>query len=159
MYSMIAMLIVSAAGLWRLPALRTTLHPLEMLTVWILAATLQQLSHALLIINLQYIQFNGSAVDFLTLKVEQILAAPLVTLYGVGGTLFEGTGPVRRTLACIAAFLLLNGLSYFLLTMNIVSYVHWNFVYTLIKNASLTALATGFALLFRTWLRRMEVLA
>lgn len=155
MYSLIALLLISALGLWRLPVLRTALHPLEVVTVCFLTAILQQFSYAILIINLQYLQFSGSVTDFLTLKVDQLLVAPLILAYAAGAIFHEKAGPVRRALVWAAAILLLTAQSYYLFAMHI----HAGSILILIKNACLVTVVTGFAVLFRSWLRRAEVLA
>lgn len=161
MYSLIALLLISALGLWRLPVLRTALHPLEVVTVCFLTAILQQFSYAILIINLQYLQFSGSITDFLTLKVDQLLVAPLILAYAAGAIFHEKAGPVRRALVWAAAILLLTAQSYYLFAMHILVNVHWTAgsILILIKNACLVTVVTGFAVLFRSWLRRAEVLA
>lgn len=144
---------VSMIGIFCIPFLRKTLHPLEILTCGLLVASLDQFSYAILTLNLEFIKASENPYEFWALKLEQIFIAPVLILLGVFVFFSESLRPLGKAFILTGFVFLLLAVTYCYDRSGIIQFVKWRWSSEWLRDAALLAVSIGFLMLFRKFLK------
>ncbi|MGM0884696.1 MAG: hypothetical protein ACQEXQ_27115 [Bacillota bacterium] len=157
MLTLLIAFFVSMISIAFIPILRKTLHPLEILSCGILIASLEQFSYAVLTVNLQLVKASEDPFKFFALKLEQIILAPIIILFGLFVLFSNSRRPLSKAIAFASTVILLCILQYLYHLSGTIQFVKWSWGYDWVKDAALLAISIGFLALLRKFLRWQEV--
>lgn len=140
-----------------IPILRKTLHPLEILSCGLLMASLEQFAYAVLTVNLQLVKASENPFNFFALKLEQIILAPIIILFGLFVLFSNSRSPLSKAIALVGTVFVLWGVQYLYHLSGTIQFVKWSWGYDWVKDAALLAISIGFLALLRKFLRWQEV--
>jgi hypothetical protein len=154
----IVILIINTGSLGIVLLLRRKLHPLEILSYWGCVVTIEQQLNTIISLNLKYVQLQEGAISFWSFKLNSIFLHPALTLL-LFTVYFSKTSTLFNKVILTAGWLFLMYLSLFLHTKyDILKLQNWSFASTLYSLLGILAVSFGFALFFRSLLRRERIL-
>lgn len=158
MLTLLIAFFVSMTSIALIPFLRKTLHPLEILSCGLLIASLEQFSYAILTVNLQLVKASENPFEFFALKLEQVILAPIIILFGLFVLFSDSRRPLSKAIALAGTIFLLSSVQYFYHLSGTIQFVKWwRWGQVWIRETALLAISIGFLALLRKFLRWQEV--
>lgn len=130
------------------------LHQLGIIVYWFLITAMMQIFKDVILDNQSWIKPNASVLFFWTQEIDRFVAIPCLTMW-LFDVFLSKTIPISKKLALTFGwFLILIGFQYLNRELGYFRFRDWNAAFSLIEWLILFAVISGFALFFRTLLKK-----